>query len=360
MVGAHQHAVGRLERPPPRRGTAPRTRRRPGRRRPSATWRRRSGPRRRGHRLRRGRRVVEDGPGEQVHRVADLVAGPRVGGWCSMFSITPTPRSLTPILASMPYSVTVSTTRPSGIGIVHVNQPSRHRVVPVPGLHGDRRTARRQRDHRRALGRPVGFAATSSSVRAFTEASSRTRAPGALGDAGDLVGVPRRDPRIACQARSAQRSTSKGRPWARSRRAGGTSPRSGRSRREVPAELDAAFVGRQDGGREGRGHGSHASPRGRSAGDADQQPAVDALGAQLPAGADRVAVELAGSVAVAADADRPAGHPVDRGRRCACPSTARARRAGSSSGTGWGAAAPRRAPRRRSPRRAAAACRPGR
>ena len=32
--------------------------------------------------------------------------------------------ALTPILASMPYSVTVSTTRPSGNGIVHVNQPS--------------------------------------------------------------------------------------------------------------------------------------------------------------------------------------------------------------------------------------------
>src|SRR6478735_6194921 len=47
-----------------------------------------------------------------------------------------------------------------------------------------------------------------------------------------------------------------------------------------------------------------------SAGDPDQQAPVHALHAQLAAGADGVAVELAGGVGAGPDHDRGAGHPV--------------------------------------------------
>ena len=45
--------------------------------------------------------------------------------WPRMFRSTPTPEALTPILPTMPASVSVSTRRPSACSIVHTSQPSR-------------------------------------------------------------------------------------------------------------------------------------------------------------------------------------------------------------------------------------------
>ena len=156
VVGAHQHAVRPAPAGPARPGTARPRPRRPARRRRSARWRPWSRP---------AEAIATASPASRrPSRIARLSRctgwpirrrprpPPRRRAWCSMLSITPTPRSLTPILASIPNSVTVRTSRPSGNGIVQVNQPSRHRVVPVPGLYGDRRPPRRQGHDRRALG----------------------------------------------------------------------------------------------------------------------------------------------------------------------------------------------------------------
>ncbi len=134
-----------------------------------------------------------------------------------MLSITPTPYPLTPILPSMPYSVTVSTVRPSGCSKLQWNQPSdivsyQSQVCTANGAPP--RGTEITDEHSCA---PVGLAATSSSVRALIEASSRTGRPApsampAISSAWSGATRP-----IDSQARSDQRSTSKSRSPARVR-----------------------------------------------------------------------------------------------------------------------------------------------
>ncbi len=127
-----------------------------------------------------------------------------------MLSITPTPRSLTPILASMPYSVTVCTTRPSGCGMVQVNQPSliasyqSHVCTATGGRPGGSETTVEHSVW------PVGFAATRISVRALIEAtaSTGTPAPSAMPAISSACAGATRW--MVRQARADQRSTSNG------------------------------------------------------------------------------------------------------------------------------------------------------
>ena len=214
VVGAHQHAVGRLEHARPAGeqldgdGAAPVV--------DDGQRRGRRGPRRGGdrdglvgrRRRRRGSPGRAGAPGGRSRRSPRRPASLR---WCSMLSITPTPRSLTPILASMPNSVTVCTTRPSGCGIVQVNQPSdiasyQSQVCTATGGRpgGSETTV----EHSVC---PVGLAATRSSVRALTEATCCDRQPGALGDARrSRRRAAARPAGSSARPGSDQRSTSKG------------------------------------------------------------------------------------------------------------------------------------------------------
>ena len=126
-----------------------------------------------------------------------------------MFSITPTPRSLTPILASIPNSVTVRTTRPSGCGMVQVNQPS-----AIASYQSQVWTATGGRpggctttvEHSLC---PVGFAATRISVRALTEATCSTVSPAPAAIPAISSACTGATRSMVAQARADHRSTSK-------------------------------------------------------------------------------------------------------------------------------------------------------
>ena len=120
----------------------------------------------------------------------------RSSRWPRMFSSTPTPEALTPILPTMPASVSVSTRRPSACSIVHTSQPSRSsscqsHVCTPSGLA--RRGGGAEAGDRRALpggrGQKLG-AGVQRADQLDVEAA-------AVGDAVDLLEQgrrPRRDP----------------------------------------------------------------------------------------------------------------------------------------------------------------------
>ena len=188
VVGAHQHAVVAGSAVRARPGTTRWSRRRHGRRPRSGTWR----PTWAARRSRSPRPPTT--ASSRIAResrwtgwpISPSATAPASFAWWSMLSITPTPRSLTPILAEHP-ELRDGLHDPA----VRVRDGPRepavaHRVVPVPGLHGDRRPARRQRDDGRALGL-AGRVRGDQDLGARVDRRDRLdRDARALGDAGDL------------------------------------------------------------------------------------------------------------------------------------------------------------------------------